>query len=80
MDMENEDQYRFESVLRRLSAEQLKAVAAAVRVEQAQMEADADDKRSILRSIQATLDVDPTQLSHLMKVTVPVTRRMLESR
>ena len=71
MDMENDDQYRFECVLRRLSTEQLKAVATAVRVEQAQMEADADDKRSILRSIQAILDVDPTQLSHLMKVTIP---------
>ena len=56
MDMENEDQYR-------VSAEQLKAVAAAVRVEQTQMEADGYGKRSILPFIQATLDVDPTQLS-----------------
>jgi hypothetical protein len=69
--MENDDQFRFESVLRHLSAEELKAVAAAVKVEDTQIEADGEDKKKLLRSIQAILDDDPSQLKQMMKLTIP---------
>jgi hypothetical protein len=42
-----------------------------VKVEDAEMQADGEDGKKLLRSIQATLDNDPSQVKQMMMLTLP---------